>query len=74
MIDIDTFGTVLYVLTDDFCKANLSPDIRQGPNASLSRSEVINLAVFGQWTRADDPDWLLLIWLTGKTGYLTPSV
>lgn len=51
MIDTDTFVTILYVLTDDFCKANLSCDIRPGPNASLSRSEVITLAVFGQWTR-----------------------
>lgn len=51
MIDTDTFVTILYVLADDFCKANLSPDIRPGPNASLSRSEVITLAVFGQWTR-----------------------
>ena len=51
MIDTDTFVTLLYVLADDFCKANLSCDIRPGPNASLSRSEVITLAVFGQWTR-----------------------
>ena len=51
MIDTDTFVTILYVLADDFCKANLPPDIRPGPNASLSRSEVITLAVFGQWTR-----------------------
>ena len=51
MIDTDTFVTILYVLADDFCKANLSCDIRPGPNASLSRSEVITLAVFGQWTR-----------------------
>jgi len=51
MIDTDTFVTVLYVLADDFCKANLPPDIRPGPDASLSRSEVITLAVFGQWTR-----------------------
>lgn len=51
MIDTDTFVTVLYVMADDFCKANLSPDIRPGPDASLSRSEVITLAVFGQWTR-----------------------
>ena len=45
MIDTDTFVTILYVLADDFCKANLSCDIRPGPNASLSRSEVITLAV-----------------------------
>ncbi len=36
MIDTDTFVTVLYVLADDFCKANLSPDIRPGPCASLN--------------------------------------
>lgn len=42
MIGTDTFVTILYVLVDDFCKCNLSPDIHPGPPASLSRSEVIN--------------------------------
>ena len=51
MIDTDTFVTLLYVAADDFCKNNLPPDTRPGPDASLSRSEVIALAVFGQWTR-----------------------
>jgi len=51
MVDIDTFVTSLYVLVDDFCRAYLVPLLSTGPEASLSRSEVITLAVFGQWMR-----------------------
>lgn len=49
MVDTDTFLTTLYVMIDDFCKSQLSPEIRPGPKASLCRSEVITLAVFAQW-------------------------
>jgi len=49
MIDTDTFLTTLYVIVDDFCKARLGDKVRPGPAASLTRSEVITLAVFGQW-------------------------
>ena len=50
MINIDTFVTILYVMSDDFCQSQLreEPD-RPGPHARLSRAEVITLAVFGQW-------------------------
>lgn len=51
MIDLDTFLTELYVMVDDFCKAYLPPELRPGPRASLSRSEVVTLALFGQWGR-----------------------
>jgi hypothetical protein len=51
MVDIDTFVTVLYVMVDDFCKSQ-SPDRRRpGARPSLSRSEVITLALVGQWAR-----------------------
>ena len=50
-MDMNTFLTSLYVMTDDFCKAYLPPDIKPGPSASLSRSEVVTLTVFGQWSR-----------------------
>ncbi|MHB1191099.1 MAG: transposase family protein, partial [Armatimonadota bacterium] len=40
-----------YVTVDDFCKTCLPPDIKPGPSASLCRSEVITLAVFGQWSK-----------------------
>lgn len=50
MVDPDTFLTVLYVLVDDFCKRHLAPEVRPGPAAALSRSEVVTLAVFGQWS------------------------
>ena len=51
MLDMDTFLITLYVMVDDFCKAQLPAEKRPGPRASLSRSEVITLALFGQWSR-----------------------
>jgi hypothetical protein len=52
MIDLDTFLTTLYVMIDDFCQSELSPEgTKPGPVASLSRSEVITLALFGQWVQ-----------------------
>ena len=51
VLDLDTFLTTLYVMVDDFCKANLPAEVRPGPDASLRRSEVVTLAVFGQWAR-----------------------
>jgi hypothetical protein len=49
MVDVDTFLTTLYVMVDDFCKASLPADSHPGPQAALSRSEVLTLAIFGQW-------------------------
>jgi hypothetical protein len=49
MVDVDTFLTTLYVMVDDFCKTSLPPEGHPGPPAALSRSEVVTLAVFGQW-------------------------
>jgi hypothetical protein len=50
MIDVDTFVTILYVMSDDFCQSQLREEPgRPGPHARLSRAEVITLAVFGQW-------------------------
>jgi Transposase DDE domain len=49
MVDVDTFLTTLYVMVDDFCKAALPPEHRPGPQAALGRSEVMTLALFGQW-------------------------
>ena len=51
MVDSDTFLTTLYVMIDDFCKGHLSPEPRGGAPASLTRSEVLTLALFGQWQR-----------------------
>jgi DDE family transposase len=50
MLDVDTFLTTLYVMVDDFCHSQ-PPRRRPGPQASLSRSEVITLAVFARWSR-----------------------
>ena len=49
MVDVDTFRLVLDVVVDAFCKAQPPPETRPGPGAALSRSEVVALAVFGQW-------------------------
>ena len=51
MVDSDTFLTTLYVMIDDFCKSHLSPEQRGGAPASLTPSEVLTLALFGQWQR-----------------------
>ena len=51
-MDPDTFLTTLYVMIDDFCQsADFAEKHRPGPVASLSCSEVVTLAVFGQWAR-----------------------
>jgi hypothetical protein len=50
MIEVDTFLTTLYVMVDDFCQQYANePNKHPGPLASLSPSEVITLAIFGQW-------------------------
>jgi hypothetical protein len=52
MIDLDTFLTTLYVMADDFCQSCLSHEKQTpGPMASLQCSEVITLALFGQWVQ-----------------------
>ena len=49
MVDTDTFLTTLDVMVDDFGKTSLLPEGHPGLQASLSRSEVVTLAMFGQW-------------------------
>jgi hypothetical protein len=50
MMDLDTFLTILYVMVDDFCQSDLGQDQpKPGPQTSLSQSEVITLAMVGQW-------------------------
>ena len=50
MLDVDTFLTALYVIADDFCQSRW-PKKRPGPDASLSVSEVVTLAVFARFSR-----------------------
>jgi hypothetical protein len=50
MLSVDTFLTTLYVMVDDFCYS-LPPKRNPGPEASLSESEVITLAIFARWNR-----------------------
>jgi len=53
MIDVDTFLTTLYVTVDDFRPSRQPEDVPHppGPEASLSPSEVVTLALFAQWAR-----------------------
>jgi hypothetical protein len=51
MCDPETFLVELYVLIDDYCKTALPPERHPGPAAALDRSEVVTLAVLGQWSR-----------------------
>jgi hypothetical protein len=50
MVDVDTFLTILYVTVEDFCHSH-PPKKRPGPQASLSESEIITLAIFARWSR-----------------------
>ncbi len=50
MLDVDTFLTALYVMVDDFCQSRPQKE-HPGPDASLSPSEVITLAIFARWSR-----------------------
>ena len=49
MVDIDTCLTMLYGMIDDFCTAPLPAESHPGPQADLSRSAVLTLAILGQW-------------------------
>jgi hypothetical protein len=49
MVDVDTFLPTLYVMVDDFCKSFLPLETHPGPQAALTRSAVVTLALFGQW-------------------------
>jgi hypothetical protein len=49
MYDLDTFLITLYVIVDTFCKTLPPRPTRPGPQASLHVSEVLTLALLGQW-------------------------
>jgi hypothetical protein len=51
MVDVDTFLTALYVMVDNFYKSRPRKLRRPGPDASLSPSEVITLAIFARFSR-----------------------
>jgi hypothetical protein len=50
MLDPETCLIALYVLIDTFCKAHVpEPAPKRGRQPALSVSEVVTLAIFGQW-------------------------
>ena len=51
MVDPETFLTELYVAVDTICKAHGPIPSRPGPAPALSPSEVVTLAIHGQWMR-----------------------
>jgi hypothetical protein len=52
MEDLDTFLTTLYVMVDDLCKQHqFRLPKHPGPMPKLGLSELITLALFGQWAR-----------------------
>jgi hypothetical protein len=67
MIDTDTFLTTLYIMVDDFCKTTLPPERHSGPQAAISRSEGVTLAIFGQGSCWIPGSWNRLLWGTLPT-------
>jgi hypothetical protein len=51
VIAVDTFLTALYVIVDNFCQSLTQKERPPGPDASLSPSEVVTLAIFARWGR-----------------------
>jgi Transposase DDE domain len=52
VIDVDTFLTILHVMVDDFCQSHPTTQYTHpGPQAALSCSEVVTLALVGQWAQ-----------------------
>lgn len=49
MLDLDTFLTTLYVFVDDTVKSLPPRPRKPGPQANLSESEVVTLAMVSQW-------------------------
>ena len=52
-MDIDTFFTELYVITDDWYKAELAGQLHKhaGATAQMSDSEVLTVMLAGQWRK-----------------------
>ena len=48
MVDVDTFLPTLDVMVDDFGMRSWPPEPPPGPQAALSRSEVVTWALVGQ--------------------------
>ena len=49
MLDNETFLTELYVMIDDYGKFHCQLTVKPGPQAGLSVSEIVTLAIAGQW-------------------------
>ncbi|MHB8629509.1 MAG: hypothetical protein ACYDBJ_23795 [Aggregatilineales bacterium] len=48
-MDLDTFLTELYVLVDDWYKAEIGVRVPVGAREQMSDSEVMTVALAGQW-------------------------
>ena len=51
-MDLDTFITTVYVMVDDYCKAQqIAWSKAPGPAASLTVSEIVSLVLLSRWNR-----------------------
>ena len=74
MIDVDTLLTTLYVMVDDFTKRHMPEWWRPGPDGALSRSEVVTLAIFGQWSKfTSERDYYSLAIVGPRSTFGPPS-
>ena len=51
MVDVDTFLSTLYVITDDFCQRLTHPRGGLAPRPPCVIGELITLAIFARWSR-----------------------
>lgn len=74
MLDPETCLIALYVVVDTFCKASVpEPAPKRGRKPALSVSEVVTLAIFGQWAefRSERGFWR---WAERHLGALFPTL
>lgn len=64
LLDADTFLVTVYVLVDDLYRTEFGPQkpLRPGPNPAMSDSEVLTLALVGQW-RQDQSERAFVSWV-----------
>jgi len=76
MLDVDTFLTTLYLIVDNFCQSLVPGErLAAGPEASLSSSEVVTLAIFarsGLASQANGISTATLKRICGKPSLLCP--
>ena len=59
-IDVDTFLTTLYCIVDDVYRAQFAPckPVRRGAKPAMTDSEVLTVALLGQWNTHNSERWM----------------